>query len=964
MAGAANAGEVRARLVLDSSNFQRNMQQARNDMEDFKNKGDNIKKGVDKVGEGAAILGGVVVGVVGASVAAAANFQQSMSRLQAMSNANSQQYNDMKEAAIKWGAATKYSATEAADAMTNLSMAGFSVQQSIDALPAVLSMAAAGNLDLGKASEIAGNAMNIFGLQAKDLGHVADVLAVGANTSNADITDLAESLKYAGPVAKGLGLDIETTTAALSLMSNAGIKGSDAGTSLRASLLSLAAPVGQAAKEIKALHLNLKDSHGSLLPLPQLLDNVKKSMEGMTDSQKTSAAAMLVGREAASGFITLVNYGADGLNQFTDSLVHSDGAAQKMAQTMQDNLLGAWENFTGSLENTGITIGTQFLPMLQAIVAKGTDFLNLIGEIDPAMFTTAAAIAGTAAAVAAFGVGLFKAIEAFKALSLLMVTNPWAIAITGVALLAGAVAGYVVQQKEATKVSLDHFNELNKQQQTLEGTIHTYESLQAKNKLTNDEMLRYIDIQKELQATTDPNKIKTLSGAMDLLQQKSGLSKDEINKLVSANDDLIKQAPQTDTAVSGTGNAFATSAKQARELNGQLIEQKRIELDLQKAKMEANVDKNIADYQKQVKQVNADLQERNDKMMNIYRIQAAGEQLDKREAAAQSLKGKAKQDELDTISRMRAINDANLQTAKDQYAAAQDKYVTSRNDLSTLNDTLTKDKEIYAAINQNILASVGLTAQRGQENKAIDDAIAGEQAKRDEIIKQAGGVGNLNKEQAATIKQINDTIDKYRSAGSAIDDNTKKQGQTNGKIDEGKTKAGQLNKELGSDVSKSIKFTGDGMALAKQIDDELGKPVQKTVSIIGKVASAVQQFFQSTDDGSGGYSGTKRHSGGTLPKYHSGGSPVFDQPRADEIDVRLLRNEMVLTEEQQSHLFDMIRNYNTAAVSFLSTSGALGNSAQPTQINVAQLHVREEADVKKVAIELDRLAQQRQRFRG
>jgi TP901 family phage tail tape measure protein len=963
MAGAANAGEVRARLILDNSNFRQNMQQAQSDMEGFKAKSADVGKGVDKIKEGATVMGGAVVAVIGASVKAASDFQSSMSRLSAMSNANSTQYDQMKAAALEWGAKTKYSATEAADAMTNLSMAGFTVQQSVDGLPAVLSMAAAGNLDLGKAAEIAGNAMNVFGLKATDLGHVSDVLAKAANTSNADISDLAESLKYAGPVAKGLGLSLEDTSAALALMSNSGIKGSEAGTSLRASLLALNNPVGQTKKAMKELHLSVEDAHGGLLPLPQLLDSVKASMQGMNSAQQTGIAAMLVGREAASGFVTLLNAGGTGLTNFADGLRNSTGAAQKMAQTMQDNLAGSWENFTGSLENFGIQLGSQFLPMLQSLVSKGTDFLNFLGTIDPAVINTALAVAGVTSALALLGVGVFKAIEAFKVFQAVFIASPWGLAITGLALLGGAIAGYVISQKEANTVSLDHFNSLNKQQQGLENVTNAFDQLQAKNKLSNDEMLRYVDLQAELNNTTDPERIKTLSGAMELLRQKSGLSKDEMSHLVQANKDLIDQAPNTQVAVSKTGQAFATSSKEAHALNNELQRQKLLELQIQEAKVANAVDGHIATYQKQIKDVNDGLDQRNAKLQNIYRIQQEAGILDAREVAAQKLKGEAKTRELGDIKAARVINEIELGTAQKQYNEANLIYLQRRQGLQAASDTLTKDKEVYAAINKNLLASIGLTAEQGKEKKAVDDAIKAEQTKADKIAESAGGVDKLKGKQKEAYDEVQSTIKKYQDVSTQIADNATKQAGTNRKIQDGTDNADKLHKTLSKDVTKHVKFSGDGLTLAQKIDDELGKPVQKTVSIIGKVASAVQRFFQSTGDDGAGM--TKRHSGGTLPRYHSGGSPNFDAPRADEIDVRLLRNEMVLTAQQQANLFSMIKSLSPQTLSSVVREQPQSQQdAQPININVAQLQVREEADVKRIAEELEKLAQRRQRSRG
>jgi hypothetical protein len=172
-----------------------------------------------------------------------------------------------------------------------------------------------------------------------------------------------------------------------------------------------------------------------------------------------------------------------------------------------------------------------------------------------------------------------------------------------------------------------------------------------------------------------------------------------------------------------------------------------------------------------------------------------------------------------------------------------------------------------------------------------------------------------------------------------------------------------MHKVLTEEAAKKIKFTGDGMKKANDISDELSKPVYKTVNFVLNIARKVRDFLQSVGD-DGAYTSTKRHSGGTLPRFHTGGSPNFGAPKMDEIDARLLRNEMVLTAGQQMNLFKMIKSYNASAASLKEKQKKDDTSSQPTTINIAALHVREEADVKKIAEQLEQLSQRRQRSRG
>lgn len=955
----ANAGEVRARLILDSSQFQSRMEEARSEMQSFADGGKTMAKDLAVIETAAMGLGGSVVAVVSASVVAAANFEQSMSRVSAMSGATEAQYEALEAAAMQYGATTQYSSTQAADALTMLSMAGFSVEESITALPSVLGLAAAGGLELAQASEIAGNVMNGFGLSAADLGHTVDVLAKAANTSNSGVDSLGESMKYVAPVAQALGYNIEDTTAAIALMSNAGIVGGEAGTALRAALLSLNNPVGQAEEAMEALGLKVKDANGNLLPMPQLVGEVAESMEGMTESQKTMYAAQLVGTEAASGFLAILAEGEVGLANYSTELRNSTGAAEEMAAKMHDNIIGAWEEFTGALEAVGIKLGSEFLPVFTAAVRKATDFVDILGELDPALFATAAKVGGTTAAVALLGVGVMRAVTALGKLRLAFITNPVGLAITGIALLAGAFVGLKSAQEEASKVSLTHFNELDKQQKTLKGTIDAFDELKNKSNLTTDEMLHYMSVQKELQDTTDPTKIEELSKVMGYLEEKSGLSKDELAKLIGLNADLIEQAPNTEVAINKSGQAFADSTVQARKLNEALIEQKRIELELQEAKLVANSTKHITEYQSSVEQTNDALQKRNDKLIEIAGTEYNIEQLNQRKKEAMKLQGDERDRALLVLDNELGLQGQELQIQNESYAKLQGKYVERRKEQQAATDVLNKDKEIYTAINQNLLAAAGLTAERGKEKAAVDSAIKSETAKKDAIIKSAGGVGKLTAEQQKSIKEINTTISKYQEAGRGIADNTEKQKGTNKKIQEGKADAEKMTTELKKGATKNIKFSGDGMTKAQQITNELGKPVSKKVTIWETVKKTVSGWF------SGGKE--NRHSGGTFTpqKFHVGGSPAFSKPKVDEVDARLLENEMVLTGAQQANLFNMIRTFNAAALGNMRNQTQGGTQqANNTTINVESLVIREEADIKRVAQELDKLTKQRQRARG
>lgn len=880
------------------------MQQARDEMNQTGSSAKRASKDIDMIQKAALAVGAAVVGALTYSVKTAADFEHSMARVKAISGATGEDFEALKASAKQLGETTAFSASQAAEGMQYLAMAGFQTKDIIASMPGVLNLAAAAQIDLGRSADIVSNIMTGFGLAAEDTGRAVDVLVKTMTTANTDLPQLGDAMKYVAPVASSLGYSIEETAAAVAKMSDAGIQGSMAGTALRAALLSMANPVGQTAKVMEKFNIQVQTADGKMKPLPELIGHVADRFKNLTETQKTQAAAQLVGTEAASGFLSLLKIGEKGLQDYTKELENSGGVAEEVAKTQMETLKGAFVEFQSALEGLSISIGDDLLPLFTQFVRYGTDLVRTLGEMDANTVKTGLAFAGTTAAIALAVTTVTKLGIAIKGLMASMGPAGWLI--TGVSLLGGAVAAYKVAQEEANTVTMEHYIELDKQQKALSDTISVFDELQEKNKLTTDEMLRYMSVQQELQNTTDPERIKNFSSVLDVLRERSGLSKDEINKLIEANNSLIEQAPETEKAISATGQAFADNTNAAKELNKELLEMKRIELETQQAKVEANMAEHIRDYQKAVNEVNDALTKRNEKLVEIAAIEYNIEQLELRKKEAMALSGDERERALMSIEHQLGLQKVELQFQQESYANLQNNYNERIKNLGAAEQVLNKDKEIYMAINQNILASVGLTAERGKEKNKIDEAIAAEQQKRAEIIKSAGGVENLNSEQQKTIEKINEQIRRYYEAGQAINDNTSKQKETNTKITEGKKEAGELTQELKKEARKNIKFEGDGFSQAKQITDELGKPVKKEVTIVQKIIRSIEEFFTGGEP-------DKKHSGGVVGKreplkLHVGGVPslLMSQPMHNEVDIRALPNEMILTEAQQANLFRMI----------------------------------------------------------
>lgn len=344
------------------------------------------KRTVEQLGRAARTMGlglGIAAGVgLAEIIKAGAAFQTEMARVKGVTQANDKQMAQLNATAKKLGAQTKFSAGEAAQAMYELASAGFTTQQTINALPGTLSLAAASGIELKDAAEISANALNGFGLQAAASTHVADVMAQAVASSSLEMTDLQLSMKYVGSVGRSTGQSLESVTAALSLMAGAGIKGEQAGTTLRGGLLRLVKPTKQVEAGFASLGINAQDLQGpkGLKPLADIIRILQTHTEGMTVAQRNQALAQIFGTESLSGMLRLVQEGPTKLDKLTGAYQRSDGASKKMATTMNDTVAGAFENFKGSIETVEITLFEKFQKPLQNALNEGAKAVNKDGK--------------------------------------------------------------------------------------------------------------------------------------------------------------------------------------------------------------------------------------------------------------------------------------------------------------------------------------------------------------------------------------------------------------------------------------------------------------------------------------------------------------------------------------------------------------------------------------------------------
>lgn len=373
---AVDAGTVVAKLLLNTNNFKTGLTDAQRAMQDTLGGAETLNGKITALGGGLSNVGktmtiGFTAPLLGLGVAAvntAGDFEYSLSKVRAVTGATAEDMKVLKDAAIELGSTTSFSATEAANGMEFLGQAGYDTTQIIAAMPGILDLAAASGTELAQTAEIVSSSMNAFGLSAEQSSHFADVLAQAAASSNANVVDLGEGFKYVAPVATAFGMTLEETTAALSLMANAGIKGGQGGTALRGALTRLINPSDEAAIAMKELGINIADAEGNMLPFQEIMKMTRAGMSGLTEEQKNQAMATIFGQEALSGMMAVVNSTDEEFGKLTDGLVNSDGAAAEMAATMKDNLKGSIDNFSSSIEGVVIALGDRLIPTIRSAV--------------------------------------------------------------------------------------------------------------------------------------------------------------------------------------------------------------------------------------------------------------------------------------------------------------------------------------------------------------------------------------------------------------------------------------------------------------------------------------------------------------------------------------------------------------------------------------------------------------------
>lgn len=343
---------------------------------------------------GATLAGGAMLAGFGLATVATMRFDKQLSELAAVSGATGSELSSLRDQALEAGAATSFSASEAAQAQAELAKAGVSTADILGgALDGALALAAAGSLDLASSAEIAANAMQTFGLKGDDVTHIADVLASSANRSSADVAGLAQSLQQTGLVASQFGLDLEDTVGTLSAFAQAGLDGSDAGTSMKTMLSSFIPKSVEARNTMEQLGLSFFDAQGEFVGIEAAAEQLQTQLAGLTQEQRASALQTIFGSDAIRAATILYNEGGEGIADWVNK-VDESGTAALMAQAKLNNLAGDLEALRGSLETALIGTGSGATGVLRDLTQTATGAVNVFNGMPSAVKSGVAAFAG------------------------------------------------------------------------------------------------------------------------------------------------------------------------------------------------------------------------------------------------------------------------------------------------------------------------------------------------------------------------------------------------------------------------------------------------------------------------------------------------------------------------------------------------------------------------------------------
>ena len=388
-----NVGTAVGYLDLDASKFKAGLKDAQSTLSEFTNQSNSAGTRFEALGSSLKTVGSTITTAVSlpllalgaGAIKTASDFEAGMSKVSALSGATGDDLKMLEDKAREMGASTKYSATESAEALSYMALAGWDAEQMAAGLEPSLKLAGAAGMDLALATDIVTDTMSMFGMEASEATKMTDMLAYAQANSNTDVQQLGEALKYCGASANAMGYDLADTTALLGTFADQGLKGSSAGTTLNAMFRDMKKNAKDGAIAIGDTNVAIVDANGNYRDMTDILADVEKATEGMTQAERDMALSSIWGTEALKGVNMAFEAGVPKIREFEEGIRNSDGAASEMYDTMQNNLQGAIDNMKSAFEGLLITIGQRLIPIFQNLVEGITNVFTWFNNLNPAI---------------------------------------------------------------------------------------------------------------------------------------------------------------------------------------------------------------------------------------------------------------------------------------------------------------------------------------------------------------------------------------------------------------------------------------------------------------------------------------------------------------------------------------------------------------------------------------------------
>lgn len=738
-----------------------------------------------------------ILGVGAGILKVGMDFEAEMSRVQALSGSTAEEMRKLSDQAKELGESTVFSASQAAEAQAFLAMAGYDTNSVLESMPGLLNLAASGNIDLGRAADITTNIMSAFNIEASKTGEVADVLAYASANANTNLEQMGEAMKYVAPTSNTLGLSIEDTAAAIMAVSDAGIQGSMAGRAFGTSLLRLANPTSAMADLMEELNISFFDAEGSIKSLPEMIEELENAMSDYNDEQKAATLSTIFGTEAQRHWSILLEKGSKELREQSEALSESEGTAEQMAETMQSNARGAMVEFRSAVEGVGIALSEHMIPAVTDIIRKGTELVRKFGELDEEtqqniikMGLFAAAI-GPVAMVAgslttAIGgvvrvggslVGLLGGTGGLLAKLGLMgaATGPVGLAIGAVGLLAGGIYLLTRDTRDNISATTDAIQKRREEIESLDNTIARYEELQRKNRLSTDEILRYMDVVSELENAKAEEAIQSLTEEQERLLEKSGLTNEEMEEFLRLNNQIVEDSPQTVEAISEQGNAYAGIIEEIKELNE--LERQRL-IDETYEALTAELDNQADNLEKQKKlleEIEELEKERTREVESLLEHNRLIRDIDLEIAKTKNEIANATGDEIYQLNEKlfkleeernillttRGFQEGKVNMVEKEIAKKEKSLATTEEELTAFNELAYE----YEAL---ILSQAGLNAEKGEGLTLVDEEIRKLEEVRRNLERNTDPIYKNTEGYQENVRELDNQLKRLKNAQSEL----------------------------------------------------------------------------------------------------------------------------------------------------------------------------------------------------